>query len=131
MYYTYGVVGELVTVTMVELYKCGQDDIQMKQAKFSIGQCVYHKLFAYRGVIIDADPVFLGSDDWYEAVAKSRPPRDEPWYRVLVHDASNETYVAERNLAGDESNEPVDHPLIGEFFDEFNQGMYRSDRPTN
>ena len=103
----------------------------MKQAKFSIGQCVYHKLFAYRGVIIDADPVFLGSDDWYEAVAKSRPPRDEPWYHVLVHDASNETYVAERNLAGDESNEPVDHPLVSEFFDEFNQGMYHSDRPTN
>jgi heat shock protein HspQ len=103
----------------------------MKQAKFSIGQCVYHKLFAYRGVIIDADAEFVGSDDWYESVAKSRPPRDEPWYHVLVHDTSNETYVAERNLAGDASNEPVDHPLIGEFFDGFNQGMYHSDRPTN
>jgi len=67
----------------------------MKQAKFSIGQCVHHKLFAYRGVIIDVDPVFLGSDDWYEDIAKSRPPKDEPWYHVLVHDAQNETYVAE------------------------------------
>lgn len=103
----------------------------MKQAKFSIGQCVHHKLFDYRGVIVDADAEFLGSDDWYADVAKSRPPRDEPWYRVLVHDALNETYVAERNLTGDLSNEPVDHPLVGELFDGFDQGMYHSDRPNN
>ena len=100
----------------------------MKQAKFSIGQCVSHKLFAYRGVIVDADPVFLGSDEWYDVVAQSRPPRDEPWYRVLVHDAPDETYVAERNLTGDVSNEPVEHPLVGEFFDTFDQGMYHTDR---
>ena len=86
----------------------------MKQAKFSIGQCVYHKLFDYRGVIVDADAEFFGSDDWYADVATSRPPKDEPWYRVLVHDALNETYVAERNLTGDLSNEPIDHPLVGE-----------------
>ncbi len=103
----------------------------MKQAKFSIGQCIHHKLFAYRGVIIDVDPIFLGSDDWYEDIAKSRPPKDEPWYHVLVHDAQNETYVAERNLAGDESLEPVDHPLVDEFFDGFEQGVYHSDRPSN
>ena len=103
----------------------------MKQAKFSIGQCVYHKLFAYRGVIIDADPVFMGSDEWYEVVARSRPPRDEPWYHVLVHDSFNETYVAERNLTGDDSNEPVDHPLVSEIFDGFSQGMYHTDRPAN
>jgi heat shock protein HspQ len=109
----------------------GEDFISMKQAKFSIGQCVHHKLFVYRGVIIDVDPVFLGSDDWYEDIAKSRPPKDEPWYHVLVHDAQNETYVAERNLADDESREPVDHPLVDEFFDDFEQGVYHSDRPTN
>ncbi|GMR06782.1 MAG: heat shock protein HspQ [Gammaproteobacteria bacterium] len=103
----------------------------MKQAKFSIGQCVYHKLFAYRGVIIDVDPVFMGPDDWYEVVAKSRPPKDKPWYHVLVHDAFSETYVAERNLADDESNEPVEHPLVGEFFDKFDRGMYHSDRQIN
>lgn len=103
----------------------------MKQAKFSIGQCVSHRLFDYRGVVIDVDPVFLGSDDWYDAVAKSRPPKDEPWYRVLVHDAPTETYVAERNLAVDASSEPVDHPLVGEFFDAFDAGMYHSDRLAN
>ena len=116
---------------MVELLAMRGEISKMKQAKFSIGQCVHHKLFDYRGVIVDADPEFLGSDDWYADVAKSRPPRDEPWYRVLVHDALSETYVAERNLTGDASNEPVDHPLVEEFFDGFDQGMYHSDRLNN
>jgi heat shock protein HspQ len=103
----------------------------MKQAKFSIGQCVSHQLFGYRGVIVDVDSCFQGTDEWYEHVAKSRPPRDEPWYHVLVHDAQHETYVAERNLAGDDSLEPVNHPLLGEFFDEFREGVYMTDRYVN
>ena len=103
----------------------------MKQAKFSIGQCIQHCLFDYRGVVVDVDPEFLGSDDWYEQVAKSRPPRDEPWYHVLVHDAGSETYVAERNLTQDDSNEPVNHPLLDKFFTDFDQGLYQSDRHIN
>jgi heat shock protein HspQ len=103
----------------------------MKQAKFSIGQCVRHRLFGYRGVIVDADPEFLGTDEWYHQVAKSRPPRDEPWYHVLVHDAGNETYVAERNLSRDESNEPVNHPLLKEIFTDFDQGIYHTGRGIN
>ena len=103
----------------------------MKQAKFSIGQCIHHRLFDYRGVVVDVDPEFQGSDDWYESVAKSQPPKDEPWYHVLVHDADNETYVAERNLAVDDSNEPVSHPLLQEFFVDFEQGVYHSGRQIN
>ena len=53
-------------------------------AHFSIGELVHHKLFDYRGVIIDVDPRLMLSDEWYEAVARSRPPKDQPWYRVLV-----------------------------------------------
>ena len=103
----------------------------MKQAKFSIGQCIHHRLFDYRGVVVDVDPEFQGSDDWYENVAKSQPPKDEPWYHVLVHDADNETYVAERNLTVDDSNEPVSHPLLQEFFVDFEQGVYHSGRQIN
>ena len=78
-------------------------------AQFSIGDLVYHKLFDYRGVIVDVDPRLMLSDDWYEAVARSRPPKDQPWYRVLVHDATHETYVAERNLEPDTSGTPIRH----------------------
>ena len=103
----------------------------MKQAKFSIGQCIHHRLFDYRGVVVDVDPEFQGSDDWYENVARSQPPKDEPWYHVLVHDADNETYVAERNLTVDDSNEPVSHPLLQEFFVDFEQGVYLTGRQIN
>jgi len=81
-------------------------------AQFSIGDLVQHKLFDYRGVVFDVDPRLMLSEEWYEAVARSRPPKDQPWYRVLVHDAIHETYVAERNLERDTSGAPVRHPSI-------------------
>lgn len=103
----------------------------MKLAKFSIGQCIHHRLFDYRGVIVDVDPEFLGEEAWYQAMAKTRPPRDEPWYRVLVHDTGRETYVAERNLLADDSREPVNHPKLAEFFAGFEHGHYLSGRHVN
>ena len=68
------------------------------KAKFKIGQIVHHKLFDYTGVIFDIDPIFQSSDEWYEQVAQSRPPKNKPWYHVLVHAAEHTTYVAEQNL---------------------------------
>ncbi len=103
----------------------------MKIARFSIGQCIHHRLFDYRGVIIDVDAEFLGREEWYQAMARSRPPKDEPWYRVLVHDTGRETYVAERNLQQDDSNEPINHPLLREFFTQFEHGHYQSGRHIN
>lgn len=100
-------------------------------AHFSIGDLVLHKLFDYRGVIIDVDPRLMLSDEWYEAVARSRPPKDQPWYRVLVHDAAHETYVAEQNLESDTSGAPIRHPLVDICFRSFSDGHYLSARPTN
>jgi len=100
-------------------------------AKFSIGQLITHTVFNYRGVIVDVDPVFQGTGAWYEKVALSRPPKDKPWYRVLVHNARHETYVAERHLAHDTSGEPVNHPSINACFDNFKDGRYVADRNKN
>ena len=94
------------------------------QVKFSVGDLVHHRLFNYRGVIVDVDPVFMLSDEWYEQIARSRPPKDEPWYRVLVHNSNDETYVAERNLARDTDSEPIMHPMIQAFFSGFDDGHY-------
>jgi heat shock protein HspQ len=94
------------------------------KAQFSVGDLVHHKLFDYRGVIADVDPCLMLSDEWYDQIALSRPPKDEPWYRVLVHNAVHETYVAERNLAPDTSGEPVRHPLIDACFSDFSDGHY-------
>lgn len=101
------------------------------QAKFSVGDLVQHRLFDYRGVIVDVDPIFMLSDEWYEQIARSRPPKDQPWYRVLVHNSKDETYVAERNLAQDPSFEPIEHPLLSKFFTDFDDGHYVSGQRIN
>ena len=93
-------------------------------AHFSGGDLVHHKLFDYRGVILDVDPHLMLSEQWYEAVARSRPPKDQPWYGVLVHAAPHENYVAEGNLHTANSSEPVHHPLIETCFDRFSDGRY-------
>ena len=101
------------------------------RAQFSIGDLVDHRLFDYRGVIVDVDPNFLSTEEWYELVAKSRPPKDKPWYHVLVHEAVLTTYVAERNLESDESVAPIKHPMLGDFFSRFESGRYVSDDRAN
>jgi len=95
------------------------------QAKFSIGQIIQHTLFGYRGVIFEIDPVFMLSDEWYQQVAKSRPPRDEPWYHVMVDNAVHTTYVAQQNLDITEDLQPIDHPDIDELLGDYDNGRYR------
>ncbi len=100
-------------------------------AEFSVGDLVHHRLFDYRGVVVDVDPQLMLPDEWYDQVARSRPPKDKPWYRVLVHGAEHETYVAERNLERDDSAQPIHHPLVNELFSGFRDGHYiRAERPN-
>jgi len=101
------------------------------RAKFTVGQLVSHKLFTYRGVIVDVDPEYQGSEQWYQQVALSQPPKDRPWYHVLVHDAAHNTYVAERNLAPDPSGAPINHPLITVYFSGMVNGRYVVQVPPN
>lgn len=85
-------------------------------AKFNIGQIIEHNKFGYRGVIFEVDPVFSLTEEWYEQVAKSRPPKDKPWYHVLVDNAYNITYVAENNLNPSTNTNDINHPKINEIF---------------
>ena len=103
----------------------------LAEPRFRVGQNVHHAKNDYRGVIIQADPTFAGTDEWYLGVAVSKPPRDQPWYRVLVDGATHETYVAERHLKLDPSGRPVEHPLLGLFFDHFDGGCYHCHRLLN
>ena len=93
-------------------------------AKFFVGQVVHHKKFDYRGVIFDVDATFRGTDEWYELVARSRPPKHMPWYHVLVDGAEHPTYVAERHLESDERSDPITHPLVGKLCGKFHEGRY-------
>ncbi len=103
----------------------------MHEARFSIGQLIVHKKFNYRGVIYDVDAEYSGTEEWYEKVAKSKPPRNKPWYHVLVDGQLMTTYVAERHLQIDKISEPITHPLTEDFFDCFENGAYQNYRASN
>ncbi len=97
-------------------------------ARFSIGDVVRHRMFDFRGVVFDIDPVFANSDEWYESIpADVRPRKDQPFYHLLAEnaEASYVAYVSQQNLIADESDEPVEHPAIVGLFDAYNDGRYR------
>jgi len=106
-------------------------NILIIKSKFSIGELIHHRLFSYRGVIVDIDSNFQLTDEWYDTVARSRPPKNEPWYHILVHESINLTYVAERNLEHDISGEKINHPLVFKFFKELQDGCYIRDIDIN
>ena len=104
------------------------DVLEFRQCRFAIGELIHHRLFGYRGVIVDVDPTFSATEEWYEAMARSRPPKDKPWYHVLVDGATHMTYVAERNLEKDGEDRPIDHPMTGYYFSGFRNGRYVTSR---
>ena len=93
-------------------------------AQCSVGGLVQHKLNNYDGVVVDVDRRLMFSDELYESVARSSPPKDQPWYRVPVHDATRETSTAERGLEPDTGGAPVRHPLIAICFSSFRNRHY-------
>ena len=83
-------------------------------------------------MVIDVDPHFLGTEHWYADTAKSRPPKDFPWYHVLVDGSAHQTYVAERNLEPDFSDAPVDHPeVLSHFAPRMKDGVYQPRQRRN
>jgi heat shock protein HspQ len=102
--------------------------VVMPQARFAIGEVVKHRLFDFRGVIFDVDPIFANSEEWYESIPEEiRPAKDQPFYHVLAENAESSyvAYVSQQNLLPDDSDEPIDHPAIGDMFDRFDAGRYR------
>ena len=97
-------------------------------ARFSIGDVVRHRLFDFRGVIFDVDPVFANSEEWYQAIPEEiRPAKDQPFYHLLAENAESSyvAYVSQQNLLADPEGEPIDHPAIADLFDGFASGRYR------
>jgi heat shock protein HspQ len=102
--------------------------INMPLARFGIGDVVRHKVFDFRGVIFDVDPVFANSKEWYEAIPEGlRPSKDQPFYHLLAENAESSyvAYVSQQNLVPDDSDEPIDHPAISTMFDQVEDGHYR------
>ena len=103
----------------------------MAVSRFFIGQLVDHLKFGYRGVVFGVDQQFAMTQEWYDEVAKSRPPKDQPWYQILVDGAGNTTYVAERHLQPSEDFAQIDNPFLGEYFSRFNGRKYLPRQPVH
>ena len=99
----------------------------ISHARFAIGEVVRHRLFEFRGVVFDVDPVFANSEEWYQAIPEDvRPSKDQPFYHLLAENAESSyvAYVSQQNLEHDETDEPIDHPAIPGIFDGYHEGRY-------
>ena len=96
--------------------------MNIRSTQFTIGQVVRHRVYPFRGVIVDVDPEFNNTDEWWESIPEDqRPDKDQPFYHLLAENDESAyiAYVSEQNLLIDDSGEPVDHPQVAEVFGEF------------
>jgi heat shock protein HspQ len=103
--------------------------LPMRKAKFAIGQVVKHRIYPFRGVIFDVDPVFANTEEWLASIPENvRPRRDQPFYHLLAENAQTTyvAYVSEQNLLPDDTGKPVSHPQVPHFFKELRRGQYVS-----
>ncbi len=99
----------------------------VSHARFGIGEVVRHRVFDFRGVIYDIDPVFANSEEWYASIPEEvRPAKDQPFYHLLAENSENSyvAYVSQQNLLPDDEQGPVDHPAIPGMFNDFEGGRY-------
>lgn len=97
-------------------------------ATFTIGDVVRHRLFPFRGVIFDVDPVFNNSEEWWESIPEQvRPRKDQPFYHLLAEndESSYVAYVSQQNLILEPDGEPVQHPAVQQMFSGLEGGRYQ------
>ncbi|MBT9288270.1 heat shock protein HspQ [Hyphomicrobiaceae bacterium 22] len=102
---------------------------EIPRAKFRIGQVVRHRVYPFRGVVFDVDPVFSNTEEWWQAIPEDiRPRKDQPFYHLYAENAESEyvAYVSEQNLVADTSGEPLRHPQVEEAFFEDDNGDLRA-----
>ena len=100
----------------------------VERARFAPGDIVRHRMFDFRGVVFDIDPVFSNSEEWYQAIPEAiRPAKEQPYYHLLAEneESSYIAYVSQQNLVADAEHGPVDHPQIDAMFDGLEKGRYR------
>lgn len=119
--------------TFSELYSGHEEEVPrvVASAKFEIGALVRHRVYGFRGVIFDVDPIFNNSDEWWENIPEDvRPKKDQPFYHLLAETPEPErspyiAYVSEQNLVPENfDEEPIDHPELDEFFEGMQDGRF-------
>jgi heat shock protein HspQ len=99
----------------------------MNEARYRVGDVVKHRIYPFRGIIFDIDPVFNSTEEWWQSIPEEvRPRKDQPFYHLLAENAETEyvAYVSEQNLLPDLSGQPLRHPKVPELFVEGDDGRY-------
>lgn len=100
----------------------------LAHAKFHIGMPVKHRLYGFRGVVFDVDPVFDNTEEWYQSIPEDRRPRkDQPFYHLFAETLEKTPYIAyvsEQNLVPDDDPEPIRHPGLSEYFRGMKNGHF-------
>jgi heat shock protein HspQ len=100
-----------------------------RRAKYAVGQVVRHRIYPFRGVVYDIDPVFDNTEEWWLSIPEEiRPRKDQPFYHLLAENSETTyiAYVSEQNLLPDETGAPVRHPQVKELFAKDGDGQYRA-----
>lgn len=88
-------------------------------AKFNIGDVVLHKQQGYRAVIVDIDPIFQASGQYNPQAPRRAFAHQNPWYRLLVDNSRQVTYVEESvlllELNLETKKNPIHNPLIKKY----------------
>ena len=98
-----------------------------KDPLFNIGDIVKHRIYPFRGVIVDVDPEFSNTEEWYQSIpAEIRPSRDQPYYHLMAENTETfyTAYVSQQNLVDDGDNGPLEHPDLDEIFSGMEKGKY-------
>lgn len=101
--------------------------MENRHAKFCIGAIVRHRLYPFRGVVIDVDPEFDNTDEWYDSIPREvRPHKEQPFYHLLAENSDSyyTAYVSQQNLVSDSENGPVGHPDLDELFEGMQDERY-------
>jgi heat shock protein HspQ len=104
---------------------------EVAEARFAIGEVVRHRIFDFRGVVFDIDPVFANSEDWYQSIPEGvRPSKDQPFYHLFAENAESSyiAYISQQNLLSDVEHGPISHPGINAVFDGWTGNRYELKR---
>lgn len=105
-----------------------QAQSRQRAAQYGLGDVVKHRVYGFRGVVFDIDPVFANTEEWWQSIPEDiRPKKDQPFYHLLAENAETEyiAYVSEQNLVPDTSGKPLRHPQVKQLFKAGRDGVLR------
>jgi heat shock protein HspQ len=115
-------------MTKTTIKKLYDSPSKSRLARFKLGEVVKHRVFSFRGVVFDIDPVFNNTDEWWLSIPENvRPSKDQPFYHLFAENGETEyiAYVSEQNLLPDMSGKPVRHPQVADVFVRNDDGGYK------